>query len=504
MPKLLPEQLATLLAIQTEIYKQHPLMLPKDFSTEPLTFPKKIREIIEHVISCAEKQEMFRIICAGPRGGGKTRGIASIEIILWHLYGWDVINLGGSFTQAEKVYSYLFEAFQSKSLAPFIERSVQRSTKSKQGSQIFVLAATEKQTRSPHIGGKNKGGLLVIDEECEAEENVVNSALPTVNSAHPSGIIRSSTFHKAVGTFQKTWDTAEKIGYKKFKWNCFDVAEKCVDNCQDVVDKVSGISGQCNVWEYCKGAAHDNAPAGSNEAGWIPIEEIRQSAREMSSDEFEVELMGSRPSGTGLLFPPEALASCVKKETYDLKPAGNTSIGVDWGFEGETAIVHIQEQTIDVNGKKVPKIRLIYYNSFTRPRDEEIFTELRYQSKEFQIALYLDESHKFQNDHLANMGAITYEVNFRTNKERCISYLKNLMEKGLLDIPDEYEHLIAQLTQYRRGKTGKPLKQNDHGVDALICAILHFTDEGIGYRTDNARFRVVDPYINRRRGRGGY
>ena len=106
--------LEALLKIQNDLYKQHPLLLPKDFSSEPITFPPKIRAITDYVIGHAEKNEMFRVILKGPRGGGKSRVLASLELILWHLYQWDVINLGGSFTQAEKVYTYLIEAFTSK------------------------------------------------------------------------------------------------------------------------------------------------------------------------------------------------------------------------------------------------------------------------------------------------------------------------------------------------------------------------------------------------------
>lgn len=501
---MLPRQLDDLLKIQSEIYRQHPLMLPADFSSEPITYPPKIKEILDYVLDHAQRKEMLRVILKGPRGGGKTRCLASIELILWHVYAWDVINLGGSFSQSEKVYSYLTEAFNSKSIEPLLISSTQKKTQSKEGHSIFVLAATEKQTRSPHIGGKDRGGLLIIDEECEADERVVNSSLSTTNSAHPSGIIRSSTFHKSFGTFQKTWDGADKLGYKKFTWDCFDVSERCEDDCQNVTDKVSGICGVCNVWEYCGGRAHNNAVKDSLQAGWIPIEEIRQSRREMSSDNFEVELMGMRPSGTGLIFNPEHLASCIKKETYELRPSGQVCIGVDWGFEGETAIVQVQEQTVEVAKQKLLKKRVLYYDSWVRPRDEEIFSELQYLSKDFQIPLNLDESHKFQNDHLSNMGASVFEVSFRENKERCINYLKNLMEKGLLEIPDEYEHLIEQLSQYRRSKSGKPVKFNDHGVDALICAILHFTDEGVGYSGYSRQIEVIDPYRHRRIGKGGY
>ena len=431
----------------------------------------------------------------GPRGGGKSRILAGIEFMLWYLMDWDVVNLGGSLSQSEKVYSYLLPAFNSKELNPIIERSVQKCTEKKLPclGKIFVLAATEKQTRSPHIGGAKRGGLLVVDEECEAEESVVVSALPVINTAHPSAILRSSTFHKSFGSYQKTWDNAGKLGYTKFEWDCFDVSEKCKDDCEMFKDPVSGKTGKCNVLDYCHGKAHGSE-------GWIPIEEIRQAKREMASDTFEVEMMGWRPSGVGLIFPPSLVQECISKDTFSLHHVGTIAIGVDWGFEGETSILQIQEQKDNSDKNKYFK-RITAYEYFSRPKEHELYSYLEELSLGWRVPLYLDNSHKFQNEALTDLGANVTEVNFRNLKNYGITAIKKSMEDKELQIPESYTHLIDQILGYRMGKTGKPIKYNDHGVDALICALIHFTREGLG-SSYSSRFRVVDPYEMRKRGSG--
>src|SRR5205085_6669688 len=96
---------------------------------------------------------------------------------------------------------------------------------------IRVLAASNKSTRSPHAGGKKKfkgkivvrGGILVIDEEAEADPKIVGASLGTINTARPSVNVRCSTFHNAVGSFAEVVDNHKKMGYKLYRWSVFDV-----------------------------------------------------------------------------------------------------------------------------------------------------------------------------------------------------------------------------------------------------------------------------------------
>ena len=477
------------------MYKEFPHLLARDFSEEPLLFPPKIREIFNAIWGKALRGEMIRTVLCGPRGGGKTRVIASLEAALWYLLDWDVVNLGGSLVQAKKAYSYLMPIFNSSMVKPELEKSIQEITKKKNsGSEIHVLASTEKQTRSPHIGGRKRGGLLIIDEECEADERVVSSALSIVNTAHPSAIVRSSTFHKAFGSYQKVWDKADEMGYERFKWDIFDVAEKCKDECSAIKDEKTGKTAPCNVLNYCSGRAH----AGE---GWVSIREIRQYKREMTNEDFEIEFMGSRPSSAGLVFRPDHLMRTFTEEVFKEIPKGNCSIGIDWGWEGETSIVKLQQQYVEALNRRIH--RVVHYEYYKRPRSTELYAELELLSRGWKIPIYADSSHKFNNDDLTNLGAYLQEVPFVRLKEYGIRNIIKMLEDETIQIPEAYEHLCSQMRGYRRGPTGRPVKGDDHGVDALLCAGIHFSNEGWG-NTDSDKLCQIFDTFRRRGGRSGY
>lgn len=438
-------------------------------------FPAKIKEVFDHIIDCAKNKKIGRIIIKAPRGGGKSRVLASIELVLWYVYDFDIVNLGGSFVQASKVYQYLSEAFYSDLIKPCLQKSIRVETTKKKEfgrGKIYVLAATEKQTRSPHVGGQTRGGALFIDEECEAEEDIVKSAIPIVDTANPSVIVRSSTFHTAFGSYQKCWDNAATMGYKQLTWDCFDVSQLCKDDCQNVMDRATGKVGPCIVLDYCKGKSHQSE-------GWIPIEEIRQARREMSAEEFEIEMMGSRPSSASLVYSPSRLLECIKPQVFKLDGRGSASVGVDWGY-GETAITLMQEQYSEEKKKWVK--RILDAQAFNQAKEEEIYNVLEVISKSWSIPLYLDSSHVFQNQALEGRGATIYPVNFAMMKDYGINNVKKMMEDGLLEIPEEFTYFIDQLKNYRRNKnTGKPLKLDDHGADSL----LSFLDSKKRVLTDN-------------------
>ena len=479
--------------LETALYKAHPSQLPIAFSSEELLFPPKLRELFDWVMQKARDKEIIRAIIKAPRGGGKTRLLASLELALWLLEDFDVVNLGGSFVQASKVYGYLSEAFNSELIKPQIKKSIRTETVKKKEygrGKIVVVAATEKQTRSPHPGGRKRGGLLSIDEECEAEESIVKSAIPSVDTANPSAIIRSSTFHKAFGTYQDCWDNAKKYGYTRFEWDIFDVSEKCRDDCQKVKDPITEAIGPCNVLKYCQGKAHQSE-------GWVRIDEIRQARREMSEDQFLIEMMGSRPGSAGLVYPPILIDAATVSESFKLIPNASCAIGVDWGYD-ETFITLIQEQHNQEKKKFVR--RIIDAQAYHHAKEEEIYYHLQVLSNEWEIPLYLDASHIFQNQALEMKGASVVPIHFAKLKDYGINNIKKMMEDSLLEIPAEFDYLIDKLKNYRRNKsTGKPIKKDDHAPDSLLCACFHFSDQGIGYDPEVKRFEVVDPFKHRRR-----
>ncbi len=281
----------------------------------------KLKEMMDYVLDTVDTGQLVRAILRGPRGGGKTYGIAScIEFPLWYFYDFDCVNMGGSASQAKKAYKAIQELLQIPEVAQQLARTVQSSTEKHNGTFINVLATSSRQVRSPHPGGRNKGGLLFIDEECEIQDaTLVDAAKPLVNSANPSVIIRSSTQHKVGDSFEDCWDNALEYGYKRFELDIFDVCKTCTRDCRisikddpkhgcvDVIRKDTlNAKGEVIREGYCKGRAHhdgiiyqhnlDGTVTESYEEkhdwkgevdGWVAIEEIFQGVKDSDREHLK-------------------------------------------------------------------------------------------------------------------------------------------------------------------------------------------------------------------------
>jgi hypothetical protein len=58
-------------------------------------------------------------------------------------------------------------------------------------------------------------------------------------------------------------------------------------------------------------------------------------------------------------------------------------------------------------------------------------------------------------------------------KEYGITNLLKMFMYGKITILDDNSHLVDQLKSYRKDpKSGKPIKINDHGPDALLCMTI--------------------------------
>lgn len=188
-----------------------------------------IREMVEEVCLL----QIRDAAAVASRGGGKSYSVSFIEFYLWLLLDFDALNLGGSELQADNVYQYLIGYLDSDPYwKTLLKTDPQREkTFSIEDSWVRVLTASSKSVRSPHAGGKRRGkirgGLLVIDEEAEADKEIVEAALPTINTAMPSVNVRCSTFHNVSGSFADLVDNYEIMGYRLYRWDTFDVCAGC-------------------------------------------------------------------------------------------------------------------------------------------------------------------------------------------------------------------------------------------------------------------------------------
>lgn len=447
-----------------------------------------------------------------------SQGVSFIEFFLVVVEDFDALNLGGSEFQAEQVYSYLVVYFESdpywktliKSGEPMRER-----TDMKDGNWIQVLAASPKSTRSRHAGGgggKVRGGILVIDEEAEAEPGIVNSALPTVNTASPSITVRSSTFHKAVGSFQELIDNHVSMGYKLYFWDIIDVAQRCdcIGSCQnpepcfredhveeyidpEETDPAKQVKKRLVHRAYCGGRA-------MYADGWISMKEIVKLWMSMNRNhsQWEVEAMGSRPSTSGYVIKDHTkLAENVtEKSGMDLYiPGGGfITVCVDWGTVAAGIEVWQEQFDIDRGGEKHV---LIACEQIEQAGLVEISSSVMGYVMQFvddfqEVAADIGGGGNYLNPHLrSTYGIEVRDVNFNQEKESGIAAFNILSENNRVVIPQQFELMISQLRRWRRNNGGQVMKGNDHLCDAMVCNFSKFVD-----RMGIAVYRVLPQTFN--------
>lgn len=448
-----------------------------------------LREMVSDVCNL----EVRSAVAVGPRGGGKSFGVSFIEFYLWMILDFDALNLGGSELQADQVYRYILGYMEYDEFwLSLVKGDPQRErTYTVEDSWVRVLTASSKSVRSPHAGGMRKGklrgGVLVIDEEAEAEKDIVESALPTINTARPSVNLRVSTFHNLEGSFQEVVDNHKEMGYKKYSWDIFDVLERCdcvgvcqseepcfrEDHHEDYIDADTGeLKRRLIHKSYCGGR-------GMYADGWIPLEEAETLWKRMrrNHSRWEVEAMGSRPSTSGFAVKDlnQFAANIVDEsaESFYLHGAP-VYVTVDWGT-GAAGVCVWQSQP----GKEVLlHADQIKDNNQTQMNGIILGYAARYRSELVEIAADIGGGGNYMNpslrtEHRQNVR----DVNFNEEKEAAIAAFNIKNEAGEVVIPAEHTEFIHQVRNWKR-KNGRIQKGNDHLCDSgIVCHFSRFIDE---------------------------
>ena len=500
---------------------------------------------------------------------------AALEFLLWVFLDFDVVNIGGSEQQAGNVYAYL-QGFTSQYrvaakewnlggravgvtlLKETMVRTVRKvdplnthrpvffdaNTEKyayagmplAKDSQAFiaVLAASPKQVRGPHAGSERRGGLLVVDEEAEVAADIFNAAKYTVNTGNPSIILRTSTYHNAVGTFAEDFENPEAKGFERHRFSIFDVCRPCPvakttqQDWRDLRGGIKRIPGDDDksvrhlpvVQPDCRDCPHpeyfrDGRPgitgeggeakgarepwcggaAAYAENGWFTWDEIEKLFVERPNDEdFEVELLGLRPSSFGLVVTDrEAMADCiVDDELCAYLPAtrrdaqgtvigtnagaGECIVTIDWGLSGTAAVMVLQNR-YDLNPPFGCRV-VIQSDDLGHMADTLIYDHCDEMDRLYGVReVWADASHPYQNRNLAARGFDVHIVYFAKMKELGVGSINAHIARRAFRFGREMARtLIEQLRGWRRDKTGKIVKGNDHFPDSLLCGAIKYLD----------------------------
>lgn len=407
----------------------------------------------------------------GPRGGGKSQFLGSLAFALWYLRGLKGVDIGGSMNQAKLVYNYLLHIINgsehirdSLEHEPLMERTIGPN-----GNYFACLPASPKAVRGPHPD------VLMIDEACETSDEIVDSALPMVDTSPNPLRIVTSTFHKVFGIFQEIWDAAPELGYHRVSWDVFDVCKVFDPKVWRDPTLNREIKDLDELEKLAKGRTGDTE-------GWIPVMNIINAWRQKRSLEwFLIEYMGNRPNITGLVNDPVDVDACTFDQAttnrYNYVKDAECVIGIDWGFSNMTAVVDLMNY---VNGIKVQ----IENKNYVQTDVEVIIDDVVAMVKARRHGLiYADSSGKFENNLLqkrlaqANLvrSCRVIEVVFSKDKEEMVGNYRAHFQRRLMRIPSRHKDAIRQHKRYHYVEgTNKPAKEDDHIPDATMCALQHW------------------------------
>jgi hypothetical protein len=297
-------------------------------------------------------------------------------------------------------------------------------------------------------------------------------------------IIMLSTFHVPVGMFQQYWDFAEERGFTRYKWTVFDAMSKCDAGVEFITEDdptarafcrtscplteqvdVKGEDGQVigKAYKGCDGKARDGK-------GFLDRENvINAKIMNTGSEVFPVEFCCERPRFSGPIYGLEAIERAVVEEVEDPNPEeGRLCVGIDWGtVEGALVLLKDCGDFIGVIASRLISARIA-----------SDFAEILYEWQDTygHFEVFADASHPFENNELDDMGFDITAVDFGVLKDDGIANLLRLFVHDKIKIIEAgNDRLIQQLKHFHRdGKTGKIVKKDDHGPDALMCATITF------------------------------
>lgn len=407
--------------------------------------------LLEEMFMDIYMHRIDRAMWIGPRGGGKTYGLGDLAASLFLFKGFDVLIASGGEGQSKEVYEEITSVLDDDGeVAEYVPEVTKQITRGRTGNWIRFLPASTKRARGPHPG-RGHGGMIILDEEGEMEEKIVKAVLGTGSTARPLIIVRASTAHNIDGTFAELLDNYKERGYRLYRWDAFDVCEKCTRECKYCIPEFRD--------DYCQGKAHHNSIL-----GWISLDYLFAMWEEETQEWFEVELMGRKQPGASRVINPEDIKEALVDEAPFVRGEPG-AFGIDWGFKGLSAIV--ATQMVDV------KLRIFDRMSFTRKGIDEIKDALKGWRDMYDInEVYADSSHPFENDSLRKADFTVHEVTFVSFKEAGAGAVKWFFEKLKIEIPRHFKDLIDSLKKWRRGKDGKIVKKDDHFADALLCTMM--------------------------------
>jgi hypothetical protein len=361
---------------------------------------------------------------------------------------------------------------------------LQSETRLKNGVTLSCVPASEKAARGKHVAG------FVADESCQEDARVgkiLQAAVQGVLSEPNFTVILLSTFHVPFGFFQEAWDQAEERGFRQYKWDIYSCMQRCTAGLEEATaDDPMALSycrGECPLTEVTQDRDPEGRITGERYVGCDG--RARSSAGHLSRDSaikakmlnagtgvWEVEHECQRPTTSGMVYDPVKVQAAVIPLSDLSRPAGPTrrALGIDWGRHSVAVLAERHASYVAVPEGKVFE---------SRPMSDLVEYAVRLREQHGHFRVYADAENAYGNLDLTNAGFEVIPVPFAQRKEAGIENVARFLNHGRLKIADagDLKSVVRQLLRLHRNDLGKVVKQDDHGPDALMCAMLHFRFE---------------------------
>ena len=454
----------------------------------PLVLSDGQKEFLDDV---GVKGVRLAIITAG-RGSGKTFVLA--VYIMWRIFThekYSISCMGGSQEQSDKIASYVQGWIRNNSiLETYTLKNIQRETITYSEGSANFHACSGTSVRGPHTHD------LIIDEQAAGEESgggkFIRAAVWEVSTSPDIHIIQSSTAQFIHGDFLRTWNDAEKLGYKRYQWAI-----------------AKHINGELDPYKIYEDA---NPKHWKSCVPWILDRNIEILRNKEQNDKWLVEALGGISLSSGLVLNPADMRTCVCQAacdechpyqnevcleflqrvmimegfTFEELPTNtreavdkyihNRVLGIDWGRGSPTAYV--------VLGQFKDWVFVLEAHETVGLTDQEKLDLAVQLAKDWQVEVIRPDPREWAlNGWIAERVEAGVHELFTgeeggNEKYKYVATLKKFVERHKVCIPSHQDNddLIRSLKNLTYDEKGKIRKQDDHSADAMIYAISYYDE----------------------------
>ncbi len=266
------------------------------------------------------------------RGGGKTfYGAVATLLDMLFRPGIEVMVLGGSLEQSQRMHAHLRALLDRELVAPVVDgRITDRRVAFTNRSVCRVLAQSEASVRGVRPQKLRCDEVELFDPEVWRAAQLAPRSKRCGAFEIPGAVEALSTMHRPFGLMSEIVESCGEGGARRlFRWGVVDVLETCppARDCET-----------CDLLPECAGRAKRGV-------GHVPIDDALRQKSRVGAGAWESEMLCARPRRDDLVF--SEFDRAVHVADFEPSPRHEVLCGMDFGFRAPTVILWA---TVDSEG----------------------------------------------------------------------------------------------------------------------------------------------------------